>query len=107
MTGSGPSLPLAVAIAYSGSPRSRQKRAAADMNQLPCLYSASRCAFSADEGADVGADEGTPVTETYKSPFKFIGPIVKVTAELRYKKSDLNSVAQTRKAAGLKKALSD
>ena len=29
------------------------------------------CAFSADEGADVGADEGTPVTEAYKVPFKF------------------------------------
>lgn len=28
-------------------------------------------AFSADEGADVGADEGTPVTEAYKVPFKF------------------------------------
>ncbi|MFX6808073.1 hypothetical protein ABTH26_20420, partial [Acinetobacter baumannii] len=24
------------------------------------------CGFSADEGADVGADEGTPVTEAYK-----------------------------------------
>ncbi|MGP8121550.1 MAG: arylsulfatase, partial [Xanthobacteraceae bacterium] len=31
------------------------------------------CAFSADEGADVGADEGTPVTEDYKVPFKFTG----------------------------------
>ena len=29
------------------------------------------CAYSADEGADVGADEGTPVTEAYKVPFKF------------------------------------
>ena len=28
------------------------------------------CAFSADEGADVGADEGTPVTEAYTVPFK-------------------------------------
>ena len=26
------------------------------------------CVFSADEGADVGADEGTPVTEAYKVP---------------------------------------
>ena len=33
------------------------------------------CVFSADEGADVGADEGTPVTEDYKVPFKFTGKI--------------------------------
>jgi arylsulfatase A-like enzyme len=41
------------------------------------------CAFSADEGADVGADEGTPVTEAYKVPFKFTGKINKVTVEVR------------------------
>jgi arylsulfatase len=40
------------------------------------------CFYSADEGADVGADEGTPVTETYKVPFKFTGKIDKVTIEL-------------------------
>jgi hypothetical protein len=33
------------------------------------------CAFSADEGADVGADEGTRVTEDYLVPFKFTGKI--------------------------------
>lgn len=41
------------------------------------------CVFSADEGADVGADEGTPVTEAYKVPFKFNGRIRKVTIELK------------------------
>ncbi|MDO8977580.1 arylsulfatase [Reyranella sp.] len=41
------------------------------------------CAYSADEGADVGADEGTPVTEAYKVPFKFTGKIDKVTIELK------------------------
>ena len=41
------------------------------------------CAFSADEGADVGADEGTPVTDAYTSPFNFTGKIAKVTIELK------------------------
>jgi arylsulfatase len=41
------------------------------------------CLFSADEGADVGADEGTAVTEAYKVPFKFNGKIGKVTIELK------------------------
>jgi arylsulfatase len=40
-------------------------------------------AFSADEGADVGADDGTAVTEAYKVPFKFTGKIDKVTIELK------------------------
>jgi arylsulfatase len=40
--------------------------------------------FSADEGADVGADEGTPVVEDYTGPdTKFTGKIEKVTVELR------------------------
>ena len=38
--------------------------------------------FSADEGADVGADEGTAVASTYAVPFKFNGKIDKVTIEL-------------------------
>jgi arylsulfatase A-like enzyme len=64
--------------------------------------------FSADEGADVGADEGTPVTETYKVPFKFTGKIAKVTIELKeMKKTDLDDAMQARKAAALKKGLSD
>jgi len=66
------------------------------------------CAFSADEGADVGADEGTPVTEAYQVPFKFTGKIDKVTIEL--KETTQSAVAETdkaRKEAALKKALSD
>jgi arylsulfatase A-like enzyme len=40
--------------------------------------------FSADEGADVGVDEGTPVTEAYKSEdSRFTGKIHKVTVELK------------------------
>ncbi|WP_211256115.1 hypothetical protein [Edaphobacter aggregans] len=43
------------------------------------------CIFSADEGADVGIDDGTPVTEDYEAgePSKFIGKIDKVTVELK------------------------
>jgi arylsulfatase A-like enzyme len=66
------------------------------------------CAFSADEGADVGADEGTPVTEAYQVPFKFTGKIDKVTIEL---KETTPSVAEeadkSRRVAALKEALSD
>jgi arylsulfatase len=66
------------------------------------------CAFSADEGADVGADEGTPVTEVYKVPFKFTGKIGGVTIELKeMKKADGDDPAQARKAAAVKKGLSD
>jgi arylsulfatase A-like enzyme len=66
------------------------------------------CGFSADEGADVGADEGTPVTEAYKVPFKFNGKIAKVTVELKeVKKADREEAEQAGKAAVLKKGLSD
>jgi arylsulfatase len=66
------------------------------------------CAFSADEGADVGADEGTPVTEAYKVPFKFTGKIAKVTIELKgMKKADNDDAEQARKSTVLKKALAD
>jgi arylsulfatase A-like enzyme len=66
------------------------------------------CAFSADEGADVGADEGTPVTEDYKVPFKFTGKIGKVTIELKeMKTADANEAVELRKIAVIKKALAD
>jgi len=64
--------------------------------------------FSADEGADVGADEGTPVTEAYKVPFKFTGTINKVTIELKEVKAAAHDEAeQARRVATLKKGLSD
>jgi arylsulfatase A-like enzyme len=66
------------------------------------------CAFSADEGADVGADEGTPVTEAYKVPFKFTGKIAKVTIDLKEMKSaDSDEAVQARKVAVMKKGLAD
>ncbi len=40
--------------------------------------------FSADEGADVGVDEGTPVTEDYAGPDnRFTGTIDRVTIDLK------------------------
>jgi arylsulfatase A-like enzyme len=66
------------------------------------------CAFSADEGADVGEDEGTPVTEAYQVPFKFTGKIDKVTIDLKETKpSDADEADKARKEGDLKKALSD
>jgi arylsulfatase len=56
----------------------------------------------------VGADEGTPVTEAYMVPAKFTGTIGKVTIELQdMKKADRDGAEQARKAAALKKGLSD
>jgi hypothetical protein len=66
------------------------------------------CIFSADEGADVGADEGTPVTEAYQVPFKFTGKIDSVTIELKdTPQSTADEAEKSRAEAALKKALSD
>ena len=66
------------------------------------------CGFSADEGVDVGADEGTPVTEAYKVPFKFSGTINQVTIELQeMKTADRDAAEQAGKVAAIKKGLSD
>jgi arylsulfatase len=54
-----------------------QKVASGRIEQTQC------CAFSADEGTDVGADEGTAVSAGYAVPFKFNGRIKKVTIELQ------------------------
>ena len=67
------------------------------------------CVFSADEGADVGVDEGTPVTEDYQVPFAFTGTIDDVTIELQEPKSaaaEDEAEASYREAA-LRKELSD
>jgi arylsulfatase len=60
------------------------------------------CAFSADERADVGVDDGTPVSEAYKSPFKFTGEIKSVTVDLKPAKKaetdDANPASAARKA---------
>jgi len=66
------------------------------------------CIFSADEGVDVGADEGTPVTGAYQSPARFTGKIDHVTIERKPgKKADLDDAEKARKAAAIRKAISD
>jgi arylsulfatase A-like enzyme len=46
--------------------------------------------FSADEGADVGVDEGTPVTEDYAGPDnRFTGKINRVTIDLKPIRPDI------------------
>lgn len=66
------------------------------------------CAFSVDEGADVGSDGETPVTEAYSSPFKFTGKINEITIELKeLKKAESGDDESARKAAAVKKGLSD
>jgi arylsulfatase len=66
------------------------------------------CLFSADEGADVGTDEGTPATEAYKTPFKFTGKIASVTIELKDVKAAKHDEAEkARTVARLKKGFPD
>lgn len=66
------------------------------------------CVFSLDDGADVGADESTPVVEGVPSPAKFTGKIEKVTIELKpAKKAELNSEDERRRESASKKAISD
>ncbi len=65
-------------------------------------------AFSADEGADVGADEGTAVTEAYKVPFEFTGKIGKVTIDLKEMTAAAAVEAQEAQRQGaFKRGLSD
>ncbi len=72
------------------------------------IESTQCCASRRTKVADVGADEGTPVTEDYKVPFKFTGKISQVTIELlEMKKTDLEDARQARKAAALRKGLAD
>ena len=67
------------------------------------------CFFSADEGADVGTDDGTPVTEDYKEGNnKFTGTIQKVTIDLTAMKAANAEVEQqTMREAHARKQLAD
>lgn len=68
------------------------------------------CAFSADEGADVGLDEGTPVIENYgiPAPYRFNGTIKQITVDLQdMKVADRHEANQARMEYAHKKALSD
>jgi arylsulfatase A-like enzyme len=64
--------------------------------------------FSADEGADVGSDEGTAVASAYSIPFKFTGKISKVTIDLKPTTTAAAIEADNaRKQAALKLGLSN
>jgi arylsulfatase len=66
------------------------------------------CAFSADEGTDVGEDEGTAVSQAYTVPFKFTGKIDKVTIELKETtKAAAFEAEEAQRQAALKKGLSN
>jgi arylsulfatase len=67
------------------------------------------CAYSADEGADVGTDDGTPVTEDYKEgDNRFTGTIHKVTIDLKNRKTaDRQEEEKARLEVAHKKALAD
>jgi len=67
------------------------------------------CVFSADEGADVGADDGTPVTEDYKArDNRFTGKIHSVTIELKeMKTAGADGVEKAAHDAATRKTLSD
>jgi arylsulfatase len=67
------------------------------------------CVFSADEGTDVGMDEGTPVTEDYKErDNKFTGKIHSITIELKEAKiASEEDVKQAMREASKRKTLSD
>jgi arylsulfatase len=67
------------------------------------------CGFSADEGADVGVDEGTPVTEDYKEhDNKFTGKINSVTIDLKeIKAANAEAEQQAVHEAHVRKQLAD
>jgi arylsulfatase len=79
-----------------------QKVATGRIEQTQC------CFFSADEGTDVGTDEGTAVTAAYEVPFKFTGKIDKVTIELKETTPAVATEAErARRQAALKIGLSN
>lgn len=64
--------------------------------------------FSADEGTDVGLDEGTAVSSTYSIPFKFTGKIHKVTVDLKpATTADAAEAERARRQAALKVGVSN
>lgn len=64
--------------------------------------------YSADEGADVGADLGTAVSQDYQVPFKFTGKIHKIVVDTKpMPETDKAESDQVHKESKIKKALSD
>ncbi len=74
-------------FAYDGGGRGKGANATLSVNGQKVaegrITNTNANMFSADEGADVGVDEGTPVTEDYKERHnKFTGKIIKVTIDV-------------------------
>jgi hypothetical protein len=67
------------------------------------------CFYSADEGADVGMDEATPVTEDYKEgDNKFTGKISSVMIDLKeMKAANAEEEQQAVREAHARKQLAD
>lgn len=66
--------------------------------------------FSADEGADVGEDEETPVVENYgiAAPYRFTGKISKITVQLKdVQPANKVMINKANAEAALKKGLAD
>jgi arylsulfatase A-like enzyme len=64
--------------------------------------------FSADEGADVGCDLGTAVTDSYQIPFKFTGTIDRVVVSAKPQAdAEKAASAKVNREGLLKKGLSD
>ncbi len=75
-------------FAYDGGGRGRGGTATLSVNGQKVaegrIANTNANLFSADEGADVGVDEGTPVTAAYKAhDNRFTGKIHKVTVEVK------------------------
>jgi len=54
--------------------------------------------FSADETCDVGSDTGSPVSDDYKSPFRFTGKMKKVEITLEDEPLTPGQKAEVKKA---------
>ncbi len=64
--------------------------------------------FSADEGVDVGCDQGTAVSSNYEVPFKFTGKLGKIVVELKPATAEDQAKHDKAQIEGkVKKALSD
>lgn len=79
------------------------------MKTLQLLAAALVCALafrlSLDETLDCGEDTGTPVTEDYRTPFKFTGEIKRATINLKpapLTASDDRKLEEARKLAAIR-----
>jgi arylsulfatase A-like enzyme len=68
------------------------------------------CGFSATEGADVGLNTGTPVSDSYQNPFAFNGKIERVTIDLKDTKAtpaDQEAIDRQKGESNLNRALAN